>query len=64
MEKERCCCEKTKARSEKEYKDLITRLNRIEGQVRGIKKMGLYESTDCLWWWKCYKKWITVTCKK
>ena len=39
MEKERCCCEKTKARSEKEYKDLITRLNRIEGQVRGIKKM-------------------------
>ena len=24
---------------EKEYKDLIHRLNRIEGQVRGIKKM-------------------------
>lgn len=33
------CCHKTKARSEKEYKDLINRLNRIEGQVRGIKKM-------------------------
>lgn len=33
------CCEKTKARSEKEYKDLINRLNRIEGQIRGIKKM-------------------------
>lgn len=34
-----CCCDKTKSRSEKEYKDLITRLNRIEGQIRGIKKM-------------------------
>ncbi len=28
-----------KLREEKEYKDLINRLNRIEGQVRGIKKM-------------------------
>ncbi len=33
------CCQKTKERSEKEYKDLINRLNRIEGQVRGIKGM-------------------------
>ena len=33
MEEKTCC------RSEKEYKDLIHRLNRIEGQVRGIKKM-------------------------
>lgn len=33
------CCERTKHRSEKEKKDLITRLNRIEGQVRGIKNM-------------------------
>ena len=39
MENKKCCCEKTKSRSEKEYKDLITRLNRIEGQIRGIKKM-------------------------
>jgi len=39
MEKNKCCCEKTKARSEKEYKDLINRLSRIEGQIRGIKKM-------------------------
>jgi DNA-binding FrmR family transcriptional regulator len=38
MEKE-CCCHKTKERSEKEYKDLLNRLNRIEGQVRGIKGM-------------------------
>ena len=34
-----CCCHKTKERSEKEYKDLIHRLNRIEGQIRGIKGM-------------------------
>lgn len=35
-----CCCSmKTKRRSEIEYKDLIHRLNRIEGQVRGIKGM-------------------------
>ena len=34
-----CCCHKTKERSEKEYKDLINRLSRIEGQIRGIKKM-------------------------
>lgn len=38
MEKE-CCCHKTKKRSEEEYKLLINRLNRIEGQVRGIRKM-------------------------
>ena len=34
-----CSCHKTKERSEKEYKDLIHRLNRIEGQVRGIQRM-------------------------
>ena len=33
------CCPKTKIRSEQEYKSLIHRLNRIEGQVRGIRKM-------------------------
>lgn len=38
-EKKKCCCHKTKVRSEKEHKDLIHRLNRIEGQVRGIKRM-------------------------
>lgn len=38
-EKKECCCHKTKERSEKEYKDLIHRLNRIEGQIRGIKGM-------------------------
>ncbi len=34
-----CCSHKSKERSEKEYKDLINRLSRIEGQVRGIKSM-------------------------
>lgn len=38
-ENKKCCCHKTKVRSEKEHKDLINRLNRIEGQVRGIKRM-------------------------
>lgn len=38
-EKTENCCHKTKERTEKEYKDLIHRLNRIEGQVRGIKGM-------------------------
>lgn len=39
MSEEKCCCNKTKKRSETEYKDLIHRLNRIEGQIRGIKGM-------------------------
>lgn len=39
MEEEKECCLRTKERSDKEYKDLIHRLNRIEGQVRGIKRM-------------------------
>ena len=39
MSEEKCCCNKTKKRSEKEYKDLIHRLNRVEGQIRGIKGM-------------------------
>lgn len=33
------CSGKTKARSQKEYKDLMNRLKRIEGQVRGIQGM-------------------------
>lgn len=33
------CCHKTKERTEKEYKDLLNRLSRIEGQVRGVKGM-------------------------
>ena len=39
--KEPCCCcaHKTKHRSEEEYKSLVHRLNRIEGQIRGIRGM-------------------------
>ena len=39
---ESCCCQcshKTKERSEKEYRDLMNRLKRIEGQVRGVQGM-------------------------
>lgn len=39
QEKQCCCCQKKKQREEKEYKDLMNRLKRIEGQVRGIQKM-------------------------
>jgi len=38
-ENKECCCSRTKVRSEEEYRDLITRLNRIEGQIRGIRGM-------------------------
>lgn len=34
-----CSTCRKKVRDEKEYKDLIHRLNRIEGQVRGVKRM-------------------------
>lgn len=39
MENKDCCYKKTKQRSEEEYKSLIHRLNRIEGQIRGIRGM-------------------------
>ena len=32
-------CHKTKERTDAEYKKLINRLNRISGQINGIKKM-------------------------
>ena len=38
-DKKDCCCHKTKQRSDEEHKLLINRLNRIEGQIRGIKGM-------------------------
>ena len=40
MNEKNCSCEikKTK-RSDDDYKKLINRLNRIEGQIRGIRKM-------------------------
>lgn len=41
MEKDKCChcSQRKKERSPEEYKKLIHRLNRIEGQIRGIKGM-------------------------
>ena len=36
---ENLCCHKKKERSEEEYKGLLNRLSRIEGQVRGIRGM-------------------------
>ena len=54
---EKCCCPgestpqeqdccRTRERSEEEYKRLVNRLSRIEGQIRGIKGM-LDKSAYC-----------------
>ena len=43
---EDCCCARTKERSDEEYKRLVNRLSRIEGQIRGIKGM-LDKSAYC-----------------
>lgn len=34
-----CCSNKHKQRDEKEFRDLMNRLKRIEGQVRGVQNM-------------------------
>ena len=40
LEKQCCChCHESKERSDKEFRDLISRLNRIAGQVQGVKGM-------------------------
>ncbi|MGN0164078.1 MAG: metal-sensing transcriptional repressor [Candidatus Ornithomonoglobus sp.] len=39
MEDKCCFCEKKKERTPEEYKSLMNRLNRIEGQIKGIKGM-------------------------
>ena len=46
MEKDTCCTHRKKKRSEEEFKKLMNRLNRIEGQIRGIKRM-LEEDAYC-----------------
>ena len=38
MTENNCCC-RAKERSEKEFKDLMNRLKRIEGQVKGVQRM-------------------------
>ena len=48
MEETTCCCtERKKERSAQEYQNLIHRLNRIEGQIRGIRGM-LEKSAYCV----------------
>lgn len=47
MEEIRSCCHKTKERSASEHKQLINRLSRVEGQIRGIKKM-VEEDAYCI----------------
>ena len=41
MDRSECCrcSQRKKERSPEEYKKLIHRLNRIEGQIRGIRSM-------------------------
>ena len=41
VEEKKCCCcsQRKKERSPEEYAKLINRLNRIEGQIRGIRGM-------------------------
>ncbi|MDD6728421.1 MAG: metal-sensing transcriptional repressor [Eubacteriales bacterium] len=39
MSENKCCCDRKKERTAEEHKALINRLNRIEGQIRGIKGM-------------------------
>ncbi len=41
------CSGKMKDRSDKEKKDLVNRLSRIEGQIRGIKRM-IEEDAYCI----------------
>ena len=41
------CSGRSKVRDPKEQKDLINRLNRIEGQIRGIRKM-VEEDAYCI----------------
>lgn len=39
MDENRECCVKKKERSDKEHRDMLNRLSRVEGQIRGIKRM-------------------------
>ena len=46
-EEKTCCCHcRTKHRGDKEERDLLNRLSRIEGQIRGIRGM-LEKSAYC-----------------
>lgn len=53
MENNKCeHCAKHKHRTEKEYKSLVNRLNRIEGQIRGIKGMLEKTPTVQIFWYR------------
>lgn len=39
MDSKPACCHRTRERTPEEYRSLVHRLNRIEGQVRGIRGM-------------------------
>ena len=39
MNSKPACCHRTRERTPEEYRSLVHRLNRIEGQVRGIRGM-------------------------
>lgn len=45
-ENRECSCHRTKARSDEEYRALMNRLKRIEGQIRGLEGM-LEKSAYC-----------------
>ena len=47
MEDEKFCPCRKKMRSDEEMKDLMNRLSRIEGQIRGIRRM-LEEDAYCI----------------
>ncbi len=46
MESKKCCCAKKTVRSEEKKKQLLNRLKRIEGQIRGIQTM-IEQDTYC-----------------
>ena len=46
MSETNCCCGRKKVRADKERRDLMNRLKRIEGQVRGLQRM-LEEDAYC-----------------
>ena len=52
------CCHKTKERTEEEYTKLIHRLNRIEGQIRGIRGMVERSAASC--WNRQSPTWMSM----
>lgn len=47
MEMEKCACQRCKKRTDEERKPLFNRLSRVEGQIRGIRRM-LEEDAYCV----------------